>query len=273
MASVFTMWILLCWWILACIKRLLLWIPFVNRSFVILSSGRSGSTLLVQLLNCHPNVACKGELLNRNCLQIYNLRGATSPTLINYILASLIPSKLFLLYTGFKLFNEQLEFCNLRLKDILTSLLYPHVIILYRENMLETYVSLEIAFKTDVWYSEDGGSGERIKLDWQKFLDYAETERARWKRSMMDMPVYSKVLFISYEELIENRNKTMSRIFQFMGLDMCHVEAASKKQNPLSLKEKIINYDQIKQRVLECEESYAITKQWLEMMCSCTTAK
>ena len=245
----------------------------MNRSFVILSSGRSGSTMLVQLLNSHPNVVCKGELLNRHCLQIYDLRGASSATLINYILASLIPSKLFLSYTGFKLFNEQLEFCSLRLKDILTALLYPHVIILYREKMLETYVSLEIAFKSDVWYSEDGGTGERIKLDWQKFLDYAETEKVRWKRSMMDVPMYSKVLFVSYEELIENRNKTMSRIFQFMGLNMCHVRAASKKQNPLPLNEKIINYDQIKWKVLECEESYTITKQWLEMMCIDTTEK
>lgn len=241
----------------------------MNRSFVILSSGRSGSTLLVQLLNCHQKIACKGELLNRNYMQVHNLHGANNRTLISYILASLIPSKIWLPYTGFKLFNEQLEFCNLHLKDLLTALFCPRVIILYRENMLETYVSLEIAFKTDVWYSEGSGSSEKIKIDWQKFVDYVMTERARWKRSMMDMSVYSdhEMLFISYEELIGDRNKTMNKIFQFLNIEMCHVEATSKKQNPLPLKEKIINYEQIEQKMLQSGNNYAITKEWLKMMC------
>ena len=245
----------------------------MNRSFVIVSSGRSGSTLLIQLLNCHPEITCKGELLNRNYLQTHNLRGASSSTLINYILASLIPSKMFLSYTGFKLFNEQMEFCNLHLKDVLTALFYPHVIILYRENMLETYVSLEIAFKTDVWYSEGRGTSERIEIDWQKFVDYAVTERVRWKRSMMEMSMHSEVLFVSYEELIGNRNKAMNRIFQFLNVDMCHVEAASKKQNPLSLQEKIINFEQIEQKILQSEDSYTITKEWLETIHVHTTGK
>lgn len=262
------MWNILRWWIFACVKQLMLWIPFMNRSFVILSSGRSGSTLLIQLLNCHPKITCKGELLNRNNLQTHNLRAASSSTLINYVLASLVPSKIFLPYTGFKLFNEQLEFCNLHLKDLLTALFYPRVVILYRESMLETYVSLEIAFKTDVWYSEGSGTSERIEIDWQKFVDYATTERVRWKRSMAEISMHSQVLFVSYEELMGNRDKTMNRVFQFLNLDMCYVEAASKKQNPLPIKEKIINYEQIEQKMLQSEDSsYTVTKDWLEMIC------
>ena len=245
----------------------------MNRTFVILSSGRSGSTLLIQLLNCHPKIACKGELLNRNYLQLHNLRGASSRVLINYILATLIPSKVWLPYIGFKLFNEQLEFCSLHLKDILTALFCPHVIILYRENILETYVSLEIAFKTDVWYSEGSGTSEKIEVDWKNFVDYAMTEKARWKSSMQEMSMYSdrEVLFISYEELIGDRNKTMNNIFRFLNIDMCHVEAASKKQNPLPLKEKVINYEQIKQKILQSGDNYTITKEWLKMICTDTT--
>ena len=254
------------WWIFAWIKQLLLWIPFMNRSFVILSSGRSGSTLLVQLLNCHHDIACKGELLNRNYLQVYHLRGASSRVLINYILASLIPLKLWLPYTGFKLFNEQLEYCSLHLKHLLGALFYPHMIILYRESMLETYVSLQIAFKTDVWYSEISSTSERIRIDWQEFVDYATTERTRWKRSMMEMSKYNTVLFTSYEQLIGDKNKTVNKIFQFLNLSTCHVEAASKKQNPLPLKEKILNFDQIEQKILQSEDSYIITEEWLKTM-------
>ena len=266
LVSMFAMWPKLRWWIFAWIKLLLLWIPFMNRSFVILSSGRSGSTLLIQLLNCHPKVACKGELLNRNFLQEHNLHGASSHTLVNYILASLIPPKIWLPYTGFKLFNEQLEFCNLCLKDLLTALFKPRMIILFRESILETYISLEIAFKTGVWYSEGSGTNEKTKIDWQKFEDYAMTERARWKRSMVDTSAYSdcEVLFVSYEELMGDRNKMMNKIFHFLNIEMCHVEAASKKQNPLPLREKIINYKQIEQKMLQSRGDYIITEEWLE---------
>jgi len=236
----------------------------MNRSFVILSSGRSGSTFLIQLLNCHPEIVCKGELLNRNYLQVHNLHGANSRVLINYILASLIPSKFWLPFTGFKLFNEQLEFCSLHLKDLLTALFYPRMIVLYRESMLETYVSLQIAFKTDVWYSESNDISEKTKIDWQEFVDYAKTEKARWKRSMMELSMNNEVLFVSYEELIGDMNKTMARIFKFLNLDMCHVEAASKKQNPLPLQEKIINYEQIEQNMLESGDSYTIKEEWLK---------
>ena len=47
--------------------------PPMNRSFIILSSGRSGSTMLVQLLNCHPAILCHSELLNRDDLKWYGL--------------------------------------------------------------------------------------------------------------------------------------------------------------------------------------------------------
>lgn len=267
MAYSFSIWATLRWRVFAYIKQLLLWIPFMNRSFVILSSARSGSTLLIRLLNCHSKIACSEELLNRDCLQEHNLHGTSSRTLINYILASLIPLRIWLPYTGFKIFNEQLEFCNLHLKNVLSALFYPRMVVLYRENLLETYVSLEIAFKTDVWYSESSCTNEKITIDWQKFVNYAMTERARWKKSMMEISIYSKVLFISYEELIGDNDKTMGRIFQFLNLNMCHVKTPSKRQNPLPLKEKIINYDEIEQKMLQTGDSYTVTKEWLKTIC------
>lgn len=254
----------LCWWILAVVKQLVLWIPLMNRSFVILSSARSGSTLLRFLLNGHPKVTCMGELLNRNYLQNNQLCRASSHVLVNYILASLLPLKLWLPFTGFKLFHEQMEFCNLRFKDILSALLYPPVIVLFRENMLETYTSLQIAFKTDVWYSEGNTRRERIDIDWQEFVGYVKALRERWKRSMMDIPMNSKVFFVSYEELTANKDKTMNNIFQFLNLDNCYVDTTSKKQNSPLLMEKIINYKQIEQLILQNYPNYTITKNWLK---------
>ncbi|XP_065901581.1 uncharacterized protein [Dysidea avara] len=254
----------ICWWILAVIKQLVLRIPLMNRSFIILSSARSGSTLLRFLLNGHPKITCLGELLNRKFLNNHQLCGMSSYVLVNYILASLLPRKLWLPFTGFKLFHEQMEFCNLRFEEILAALLCPPVIVLFRENMLDTYTSLQIAFKTDVWYSEDESSREeRIEIDWQEFVGYVANLRERWKRSMMGIPLNAKVFFVSYEELTTNKDRTMNKIFQFLNLEDCNVETTAKKQNPLSLREKIINYKQIKELTLQNHFDYTITKHWL----------
>ena len=252
------------WWILAWVKKIALWIPFMNRSFVILSSARSGSTYLTLLLDSHPKISCRKELLNRNNLKTLRLIRASSYVLVNYILASLFPWKFWLSFTGFKLFHEQLEFCNLSFKEIFTALSYPPVIVLFRENMLETYVSLKIAFKTRVWYSEDSNcSKENIVVDWQDFVGYVTTLKERWKRNMAVMPPNAKVIFVSYEELVAYKDKTMSSIFKQLNLEDCKVEASSKKQNPFPLMEKIINYEEIEQQMLQNQLDSTITKQWL----------
>jgi len=218
----------------------------------------------MQLLNCHPKIDCKSELLDRKYLQIHELCGADSRILINYVLASLIPQRIWLPFTGFKLFNEQLESSDIQLKDLLNALYCPRMIILYRESMLETYASLQIAVKTGVWYSKKFVNNERIEVDWQKFVDYITMERTRWQRSMMELSMNNEVLFVSYEELLGDMNKTMSRIFLFLNLGMCHVKGASLKQNPLPLQEKIVNYEQIEQKMLQSEDSFIITKEWLK---------
>ena len=93
------------WTVLAWVKTLLLRTPSMNRSFIILSSGRSGSTMLVQLLNCHPAILCHSELLNRDDLKGYGLIREGRPCvsshrLIKYTMAQLVPWKPWLPYTG-----------------------------------------------------------------------------------------------------------------------------------------------------------------------------
>ena len=107
----------------------------MNRNFIILSSGRSGSSMLRQLVSCHPSIFCHAELLNRCDLLHYNLirDGRTvvsSHYLIKYIKARLVSWKPWLPYTGFKLFNEHIEFCKLSLGNLLNALRNPPVIVL-----------------------------------------------------------------------------------------------------------------------------------------------
>ena len=139
-----TRWDILWFWVIGWLNTLLQWIPGANRSFLILSSGRSGSTLLVQYLRCHPSIACHiAEPLNPDTNGLTNV---SSHTLVNYLMAQLLSWRR---YSGCKVFCQQLEHYRISFAEILAALRDPRILVLYRENTLETFVSLQLAFKTN----------------------------------------------------------------------------------------------------------------------------
>lgn len=236
----------------------------MNRSFIVLSSGRSGSELLVGLLKCHPDLECYWEILNREELLQYRLRGASGRSLTNYILARLLPLKPWFPYIGFKLFNEQLEYCRLPLGDLLDALHNPPVIVLYRENLLETFVSLKIAFKTNVWYSEDKVHHCSIEVDWAEFKEYVDMERRRWRRSMSALQRHRAIL-VSFEELKEKKQESASRLFAFLGVKSeLEVKASTIRQNPLPLERKVVNYQEVLQQAAACGCDITLNLEWLQ---------
>lgn len=255
----------LIWWILAKVKTLFLRLPYFNKSFLILSSGRSGSTLLVQLLNNHRSIHCHGELLNREDLQADQLgRGTNSRTLVNYILAKLLPLNPWLSLTGFKCFNEQLEYCNISLRTILHSLYSPPVVVLYRRNLMETFVSLKIAQANDIWFSETIVNSCTIELDWNELMEYCEDEKRRWRNSLKSIPSSCRLMLLSFEELAENRDESLRRVFGFLGVKSCKVFATSKRQNPKPLDEKVTNYKDIVMRSSSEKMNFEISEEWIK---------
>ena len=255
-------------WIKSIIKAVYLRLPLFNKSFVILSSGRSGSTLLVQFLNCHPSISCHGELLNREKLNsnlVVDGRGFNQGMLIRYILSRLLPLNPFKPLTGFKVFNEQLEYCKLPLSRLTSGLCNPPIVVLYRENLLETYVSLRIAESNDIWFSEDIVNSCSFEVQWKDFFEYCVGERRRWEKSMRHLSVTrDRVLFLSFEELVSGREEAMGRIFGFLNLKNCYVVACSKRQNPQPLEEKVSNCSEILERAERERLSLNLTKDWLQ---------
>jgi len=111
--------------------------------FVILSEPRTGSTYLYSLLNLHFDVACKGEILGNQ----YGPRNDPTGD-VNRVLGGLPQS-----VVGFKTFTEHLLYHGLSVPELVRRLDVRWVIVLWRENFLEMYASLQIAERTDVWYS------------------------------------------------------------------------------------------------------------------------
>ena len=258
-------------WIKSIIKALYLQLPYFNKSFVILSSGRSGSTLLVQYLNYHHSIICYSELLNReelckNHISSVSGSGTQRVSLVRYLLSKLLPLNPFTSWTGFKLFNEQLEYCKLPLSQVMSALCNPPVIVLFRENLLETFVSLKIAERNGIWFSEDKVNSCSLQVDWEEFHEYCLVEGGRWKQSMRELSfsISNKILFISFEEIVSNRDETMEKVFGFLNLGSCYVEACSKRQNPQPLEEKVSNYSDIVDKAGKESVSLTLTKDWLK---------
>ena len=253
------------WWcVVAWFKSLLNKLFVKSRTFLVLSSARSGSTLLMQYLGSHPSILCSfQEPLNRETLAEQNLIGSKTG-ILNYLTASVLPWRSWAWrYVGCKVFTEQLEYCRICLHDVHVALCHPAVVVLYRRNMLDTYVSLRIAFQTEVWFSDEVVKEEsRVHVDWQAFQDYVHEERARWRESLQGLKKVKNIHFLSYEELSSNSDSSLAGVFLFLGVSQSHVIAFSKKQNPLPLEEKVLNFADIRCNI-ETNIHY-LTKEWMQ---------
>ena len=259
-------WVKLRFWLLGKLKALLQRIPCSRESFLVLSSGRSGSTLLMQYLRCHPDITCSlTEPLNAEILRSHGIPDSNvSPgTLINYIMAQLLSWRR---HTGCKIFCQQLEFYRISFSDLLTALYDPPVIVLFREDALATYISLQLAFKTDVWFSQDENKEcTTVEVDPDDYKGHTEWQRQRWRNTLSAFVGRTKkrVHFISYEELIADKERALEGVFSFLGLPPCKTEAYSKRQNPFNLRQIISNYEGIEEK-LNSVGCNVLSKEWMK---------
>jgi LPS sulfotransferase NodH len=122
------------------------------------------------------------------------------------------------------------------------------VIHLTRRNRLRTVISLEIAFKTGQW-TKSGHSGslkeKRIVLDPAKLvkrLEQIEEGEAATRARFCDR----QVLEVVYEDLVQSPDVVFESVGAYLGVDGIDPgKIKLKKQNPESLKQLIINYDEI----------------------------
>jgi|GEM_PF-5690760 len=206
--------------------------PMAACPFVLLSWGRSGSTLLQRLLDQLPDVRCFGELLHNHQQQFpaafgrppYSLSHpsvsrARPAAAIDAILR--LPSPRGIL--GWKLLIHQNDPCW---DEVIRR---PHVrkLVLVRENRLRQYLSLQLARTTSVWQVQDRREQEiyqslkpgPLPVDADDFLATA----ARWEaedRALQEALRQSGApwLRVTYRDLPPpRRQETLGRIAAFLG--------------------------------------------------------
>lgn len=151
-------------------------------------------------------------------------------------------------YVGFKVFPEQIFNHNLRFDDLVRYINAKYVIILWRENTLETIVSKLIAEKTNKWYStEETNLAEKVSIKPEYVYNYVAHYEKEWQKIGSQWPVDVVPIFVKYEDLVANKLETMEHVLSKMSLESDDYEyiIASKRQNPAPLCDKISNWREL----------------------------
>jgi len=214
------------------------------KRFIVLSRGRSGSNLLKSYLNSHPNIKCRGELFRR-------LDGRNYREIFDSAFQKQLPR---IKALGFKLFyyhpEDDMDMGIWNIQEGLwmdlvnTQDLY--VIHLKRRNLLRIILSAKIAHTNGVWLStKKTNKVQPIVVDPKELLEKIE-ETNKWHIIGDKVFNRQKVLNLYYENLTNQTEIEFKRITTFLNLPYHHPNTHLKKQNKGTLRDTIVNYDELK---------------------------
>lgn len=214
--------------------------------FVILFTGRSGSSYLASMLNSHQNILCEGEMLaqiissgEQPGKQIEWSRRFFESARSNDVLA-----------VGYKTKVDDVVDTK-GFAGILTTM-DVKIIHLTRENLVKQVVSAinakRLHEKTGQWNVRD--EGDRLGA---LAVDPAQFDRVLRNRINGESRLAAFVaelqlptLRVLYEDLLAAREETIRGICTFLGVPYEHVVSEFKKHTPDDLRTVISNFDELK---------------------------
>ncbi len=204
--------------------------------YAIACQGRQGSTYLERILDAHPQVQCAGEIFSD-----YAFKGHGAGAIEEQLLIRVFSSDKAVV--GFKLSAGDLM-RHQELAGIVRSFGFK-IILLTRENLLDQFISFQLAILNGAYVAEMPGKGIT------KFsTSHEELKRGFENLAFTDLAMSALVaglpsLPITYEALI--RPESQIQIFEFLGVDPMIIEPRSTKQRSGGQKDAIENYDAMKE--------------------------
>ena len=220
--------------------------------FVILAAPRTGSNLLCTLLNSHPEVLCHHELFNPNGI-FYALEYRDGALDLGSMeerehdpsgfLQRVWEHPLGASCIGFKMTRGQNEY-------IMRSLIEDSgvlKILLRRRNRLKTYVSEQLAMRTDRWevYSKEelASDSPRLHIDVDAFMAHCDLNE-RYYQAIESALLCGKQPWIetAYEDILDADEHV--RLLEFLGVPQTQTRLtqSSIKQNNTDLRTHIENF-------------------------------
>jgi len=215
-----------------------------HEKFVIFMEGRSGSTLLVDLLNSHPDIKCESEIFTRRIRRpIHLIKGLYAYHFFKGAKA-----------WGFKVKYAQLERLSISPKVFVDELIDDgfKIICLTRKNSAETALSRLVGWKRETGYhnqTHDSENLEKVTIEPERFraaITYTEAERHDLLRLVYDVPHIS----LEYEKDLQREelySATGEKLLTLLGLAQEKLSTSYKKVSTDQISDRITNYVEIEE--------------------------
>ena len=211
----------------------------------ILTVRRTGSNLLLDYLNSIPNVSFLPEILNKDMFYGVRDRCISKASVLRHLSHSIDHCAHTI--CGAKLLKLHLETHRVTVEDLKKIFPQARFIILYRQSLMDQFVSLKIAESTGQWQSATHRRlNPPIPVDVKELKEYCENTR-RFYEELLEHPwLEDRSLVLSYEELAAHPQKIFDeKVFPFLDLPSSRVTCRIKKQNTRRLSQTVMNYGQI----------------------------
>lgn len=214
--------------------------------FIVLTRSRTGSNLLVSMLNSHPDVRCGGE-------ELRSLNGRQ----VSEAIETSFPIRQALKASGFKIFYyHPLDDSSGAVRDTLSAMRELRVLHLMRRNILRTLTSRKIATQTNVWHSRTqttvAADDKRVFFT-EDELQSGFIQTKQWENEYASRFDESRTLQVYYEDLVGNYDGQFRRIASFLEVEPHQPRTDLKRQNPEPLDKLIVNYDALKEHFANTE--------------------
>jgi LPS sulfotransferase NodH len=245
------------------VLRLRSWDGTCNyRKFVIIGIARTGSTLLINLLNSHSQILAFGELFRYHDTVEWDVSPFNTyhNPRVNRLYRNdpiaFLDKHVFRRWpreyraVGFKLFYYHAKKRPHSLVwDYLAGTPSIRILQIKRRNILAQYYSLQLAHKTNVWVNNAGVSVDdapsmRLEVE-------ACRKHFAWVRNLEDQCAEffkdRRIYDVYYEDLITDQDSKMAAIQEVLELKYESVTAKVARQRKKPLSQTISNYVELKQ--------------------------
>ncbi len=208
--------------------------------FLIFGRGRSGSTLLTNILNSSPHIYCDKEILNRPVV---------NPVQFIHNRASLFKSDIY----GFKLLSYQLQSVQSvdKPKDFLRNLVETHgyqLLFISRTNLLRQVLSKRLAYTRKIWHQKTASvSPTKMKVDLNILLKNLQAGKMLedFENNVIEGFPYMEVNYENNLSSPEKQLQLTDQLAEYLSIDPFEPNIKLKKISPTGFDDYIENHQEM----------------------------
>lgn len=212
----------------------------------VLATARSGSTLLVDYLRSMAGIQTQGEVLHPQLPIGLRPEECSPKTARRHIQRSL--QALRAPIRGCKLMLYHLEQCGLTVEDLQTTFPRAKYVIIYRESLVEQYLSDRAAVTTGQWTVRRGSTPKQaqVQVDLSGLRSFSYCTRRHYDELFTHHWLRDHAALISYEQLVADPNSCFAKhICPLLSLPALEPRTELVKQNSRPLAQRISNFNEV----------------------------